>query len=299
MKKLKKCKECGKPELIFGYGMCRNCYNMKLSAHKQSQSSLTFQNWLRKQQGKSVSVLETIKKPEHKKPKAKMCKGNYRADHFNGCGKEKTIFRFGLCQSCYVAWLSTGSENATKQIKAIAVQAKKNVASKNKSNKKKAKDDLKGITAWKDDLQKVVNWIVRELDKDLPCISHPTMKNFIRYDAGHYISRGVSDDIRYNVHNIHKQNSFSNERYGGDANFTKGLELRYGENYVMMIEDLRLKYKGISKRIFTIDNIRHKFLPAARKLKREMKKGFSPTRDQVNEIIGIYIPENEYMPYED
>lgn len=154
--------------------------------------------------------------------------------------------------------------------------------------KKQEKIKLKGLPEWKKDLQIVVNWIARELDKDQKCISHPDMKGFLRYDAGHYFTVKAHSDLRYNLHNIHKQNSQANERYGGDANYTIGLINRYGQEYVDMVLGLKLKYKGVGKLRYTIENIQTKYLPAARKVKREIQNGFLPTRDQVNELIGIY-----------
>ncbi len=56
-----------------------------------------------------------------------------------------------------------------------------------------------------------------------------------------------------------------------------------------MLEGLPLTWKGIGKEKFTISNIQGKYLPAARAIVRELKKGVTFTRDQVNDLIGIYI----------
>ncbi len=158
-----------------------------------------------------------------------------------------------------------------------------------KERKANLKKEVKSISDWKNDLQKEVNWIVRELDKDLPCISHPTMKDFLRYDAGHAYTVKSHSDIRFNVHNIHKQNSQANERYGYCVEYQSGIRERYGVEYLEMLEGLPLTWKGIGKEKFTISNIQGKYLPAARAIVRELKKGVTFTRDQVNDLIGIYI----------
>lgn len=157
-----------------------------------------------------------------------------------------------------------------------------------KARDKEARDKIKTLSEWKNDLQGIVNWIVKELDKSYDCISHPGTKGFLRYDAGHGFSVKAHSDIRFNLHNIHKQNSNSNMRTGGDSSYVKGLMERYGREYVEMYLDLPLKWKGTGKEKFKIKNIKEEYLPGARDIQREMKKGKSFTRDQVNEIIGIY-----------
>ena len=170
--------------------------------------------------------------------------------------------------------------------------AKKNLKEKKawNSRKKDMKQKAKTIAAWKDDLQAVVNWIVKQMDKDLKCISHPEMKNFLRWDAGHYYTVKAHSDIRFNFHNIHKQNSQANELHGGCPEYTLGLKQRYSNEYADMVLGLPLKWKGIGKEKYTIPNIRDIYLPNARDLKRRIEKGFMPSRDEANLIIDIYVP---------
>lgn len=155
-------------------------------------------------------------------------------------------------------------------------------------DRKKRKERLKSVSDWKNDLQKVVNQIVRELDKDKPCISHPDQKDFLRYDAGHAFTVKAHSDIRFNVHNIHKQSSSANERHGFCAEYADGLINRYGQEYLDMVLGLPLKYEGTAKEKFKIDLIRDEYLPNARKVLRELKAGAEFTRDQINEMVGIY-----------
>ena len=224
--------------------------------------------------------------------KQKKCQGNYRTDKFEGCGNLVFPFRYGLGTCCFNKWVKSGSEKAEEYIDKVTIKVKvdsvKTYNKDQRDKKKKLKESIKSITDWKKDLQDVVNWIVREIDKDYKCISHPDMKGFLRYDAGHYYGTGAHSDVRFNMHNIHKQNSQANERYGGCASYTLGIKERYGNEYLDMMLDLPLKYKGIGKEKFTIDNIRNIYLPNARRIKREIQKGADFTRDQINEIIGIY-----------
>ena len=176
----------------------------------------------------------------------------------------------------------------TKFINKLNEEGEKTRRRIEKQKKDRLREEIKGITGWKDDLQKVVNWIVRELDKSRTCISHPEIKNFLRYDAGHYYPVSTCSDLRFNLHNIHKQSSEANQRYGGNANYTAGLINRYGSDYLNTIIELRKKYKGIGKEKFTIENIKKIYLPRARAIQREMKNGAIYTRDEINKRIGIY-----------
>lgn len=167
----------------------------------------------------------------------------------------------------------------------------KSRAAKKKQKKKQDDDErekLKTLTAWKDDLQKPINWIVKELDKERLCISHPELKSFLRYDAGHYYSIGTCSDLRFNFHNIHAQSSWANQKHGGCPEYLEGLIDRYGQEYGDYVQGLKRLYAGVGKEKYTIDNIKNIYLPIARRLQREMKKGAMFSRTQLNEMIGIY-----------
>lgn len=223
--------------------------------------------------------------------KKKKCKGNYRSGHFKGCGNSVYIFKFGLCRDCFAKFLLSDSDIAKKELNKRVIKAKTEIKSEKKRIFAKRKNDLKGITAWKDDLQKEINWIVRNIDIDYPCISHPEHEKGLRYDAGHYFSVASCSDLRYHLDNIHKQGSWANTNHGGCPEYAIGLKQRYGVEYLNSLEGLRLKCKGIAKERFTIENIRYNFLPKAREIVREMKKGKPYTRIEVNEKMGIYPKE--------
>lgn len=152
--------------------------------------------------------------------------------------------------------------------------------------KKKMKEKSKTAGQWKKDLQDVINWIARKLDENRPCISHPEM-NDNTYDAGHYYTVAAHGSIRYNLHNIHKQCKRANKEHGGCPEYAQGLINRYGAEYFYMVLNLPKKYKMYGKK-FTIKNIRDEYLPNARRVKRELQAGAELTRDQINEMIGIY-----------
>jgi hypothetical protein len=57
-----------------------------------------------------------------------------------------------------------------------------------------------------DNLQALVNqWIVHVRDKDKPCCTCGTTNPNIKYDAGHWQTRGARAELRFNLYNINKQ----------------------------------------------------------------------------------------------
>lgn len=161
--------------------------------------------------------------------------------------------------------------------------------------KEKDQEKVKSITEWKDELQVVINWVVvNGLDLDKPCISHPEKPKLFDWHAGHCYSVGSCGDLRFNFHNIHKQSDNANIDHGGGPAYFFGLSERYGSNYLEMVLGLKLKWKGIAKNCYTISNIKDVYLPNARRLKKDIQKGHIYTREQLNEMIGIYVPENSY-----
>ena len=59
--------------------------------------------------------------------KQKICKGNYRVEHYKGCGEPKYIFRYGLCQKCFISWTQS-TEAGGEYIRKVTIpQAKKEV----------------------------------------------------------------------------------------------------------------------------------------------------------------------------
>lgn len=197
------------------------------------------------------------------------------------------------CKQCNVIFTKTKPLQYVCSIScAIAYSKSKEEKKKEKQLKERKKaglEKIKSLADWKNDLQKQINWIVKKLDADYPCISHPNMKGFLRYDAGHAFTVKVHSDIRFNLHNIHKQSSEANQRYGFCAEYADGIRNRYGQQYLDMLLGLPLQYKGIGKEKYTIQNIKEIYLPNARKVVKNIKLGRTYTRDEVNQIIGIYV----------
>lgn len=274
----------------------RRCYYHKNEAYIEymrlggtGSKRRTFAKYTRHLDGLPVSVMDGLKP----KKDAPVCKGNYRANYFKGCGKHLPIYKFGLHKGCYYKWLRSDCDLAKKEISKISGIAKKDVAATKREQKKKDRESIKTVSDWRKDLEAIVNWIVKKLDDEYPCISHPNIARGMRWDAGHYYSVKAHQDLRFHMDNIHKQGSYANTHYGGCPEYLFGLRERYNDDYANNIQYTHLlMWKGVAKHFLTIENIKNEYLPNARKVKREIQKGAEFTREQVNELIGIYTPAN-------
>ena len=173
------------------------------------------------------------------KLKKKICKGNYRSDHFKGCGKNLYIFKYGLCQKCFNKWLiqtDKGKEHLQKQ---IIPQAKKDVKKEWKKKKREIKRGLKTHKDWLKDLQIVFNSYIRQRDKYKPCISCNNRLGK-KYDAGHYFSVGAYPNLRFNEDNVHAQCVACNQHRHGNINeYTIQLPKRIGIERFEALKQLR------------------------------------------------------------
>jgi len=128
------------------------------------------------------------------------------------------------------------------------------------------KEKLKSLTEWHNDLQKEINSIVREIDKDHPCISSQRGlgKN---YDAGHLYSRGSNPHIRYHLFNIFAQSVHDNQwKSGNQLDFVSGIEKTFG----LDVKEYCLSLKGLPELKLTINEIKEK-IPIARSVLKYLK----------------------------
>ena len=77
-------------------------------------------------------------------------------------------------------------------------------------------ENMRPLSYFADKAQKAVNAVVRERDKNEPCISCGRLHDGA-YDAGHYRSRGAAPALRFNLDNIHKQCVPCNQHKSGNA----------------------------------------------------------------------------------
>jgi len=214
-----------------------------------------------------------MKQPQ---PKCKICRNRF------------TPIRSSLeqvCQddNCRTQWaMSVIEKRKEKQIK----------EKKQSWNKEKLelKEKLKSLSDWKNDLQKEINAIIREIDKGHGCIATGSYQG--QMHAGHYISVGSNSTLRFHLENIWLQSMHSNSWKGGDT-------LRYQEGIISLYGNGYLEYLNSLQYIKTIqlssDDIKEK-IPVARSILKWIKlqdRKFTTEerlelRVKFNKQLGIY-----------
>lgn len=180
---------------------------------------------------------------------------------------------------------------------ALQVVSKQKLAKEKKAKQEytkekiEAKEKLKTLTEWHNDLQREINSIVRAIDAGHPCISsqRPLGKSF---DAGHMYSRGSNPHIRYHLFNIFAQSVHDNQwKSGNQLDFVDGIEKTFGTT----IKDYCLSLKGLPELKLSIQEIKEK-IPVARSILKWLKlqdRKFTleeriSLRRKFNSEIGIY-----------
>jgi len=179
---------------------------------------------------------------------------------------------------------------------ALEVVSKRKIAQEKKTKKEwgvekaKMKEKLKTLSEWKQEFQIEINTIVRLIDNGYPCIATGTKNG--KMNAGHYISVGSNDTLRFHLENIWIQSEHSNTWKSGDTiRYQNGLKETFGDEYFEYINSLQ-QIKPIK---LTIDDIKEK-IPIARGIIKWLKlqeKQFTNNermflRKRFNYELGIY-----------
>lgn len=150
---------------------------------------------------------------------------------------------------------------------AISYANKKGIASQHAERKKAHranKERLKTPTQHKNELQVIVNQYVRLRDKDKGCIScdKPSTWNG-QWHCSHYISRGASDALRFNLWNMHKSCSVCNGHLSGNIEqYTPRLIKKIGQD----------KYDWIIRNKGNISSFDTEWIKRAKKIFRKKIK---------------------------
>lgn len=108
------------------------------------------------------------------------------------------------------------------------------------------KEELRPIKHHQDILQSLINqWIVHVRDKDKPCCTCGANSPDIKYDAGHFRSRGSCPELRFELLNIHKQCSVKCNVHGSGmrAEYRDFIIGVYGEATLEWIEGKHTQLK--------------------------------------------------------
>lgn len=150
---------------------------------------------------------------------------------------EQKIFNYRYCEETEEC-KQAGKESKNKVIQKAIEKAKDLKLKKSKSETKVLRDKLKTLSEWKNDLQKEINAIVREIDKEHPCIATGTMEG--KRNAGHYISIGANQTLRFHLENIWNQSEHSNMWKSGDTiRYQEGIIKLYGKCYLEYLNSLQ------------------------------------------------------------
>ena len=142
---------------------------------------------------------------------------------------------------------------------AIEYANKKSKASQEKAEKAKHREDkqkIKSKTTWFDQLQVLVNqYIVQVRDKDEPCCTCGTRAN-VKYDAGHYLTRGAHKELRFELTNIHKQCSVKCNQHGSGMRLEHQdfIRVKYGQEHLDWLEGPHISLKSQFPSVEAIKN---------------------------------------------
>lgn len=219
--------------------------------------------------------------------KKKICKkGTGKAIGFPGCGSESWKLEYGLCPGCLYDWMTQ-----TEAGKIEFEKRKIKVKAKNwKEEKAKMKESVKTLSDYKSDLQKEINLIVRLIDNGHACIATGSFEG--KKNAGHYISIGSNDTLRFHLENIWLQSEHSNMWKSGDTlRYQQGIIKLFGVNYLEYMNGLQ----SIPVIKLTSEEIKEKIKicrEIVKELKAENQMYFSwervYMRKKLNDRIGIY-----------
>jgi len=114
----------------------------------------------------------------------------------------------------------------------------KGVIKAKKRQDKKRLAELKPISHWLNETQKVFNEFIRLRDVDEGCISCGTRRS-VQFCAGHFRTRGAAGHLRFDEGNVHKQcNKNCNLSLSGNiANYRPRLIKKIGLEAVEALEN--------------------------------------------------------------
>ena len=202
------------------------------------------------------------------------------------------------CKNCKQPFAPkyTTLEKYCVEVDCRIAEALEKVRHKKELEEKKVKQKMvDNTTNWKAKLQTEINTIVRCIDKGLFCLAR---NKGGQIHAGHVYARGGNTTIRYNLHNIHRQNAQSNHFQNDDGLLREGLVKEYGQEYMDFIGDLRrtpkLEYKDFEYKGFYIRA--HDIAMRLTKLNLEYSlKNRISLRNKINEELEIY--DQEYCQF--
>ena len=139
-------------------------------------------------------------------------------------------------------------------------------AKRERKEYREKKEKLKTLREWLGEAQVVFNRYIRELRKDMPCVSCGKYRSV--YDAGHYRSVGAAPQLRFNENNVWPQCVPCNQHRSGNAvEYRIGLVKLIGADEVEKLENSNEMIK------YSIDDAKNIKLKYNNKIKELRQKG--------------------------
>lgn len=117
------------------------------------------------------------------------------------------------CKACGESFVYFSSLQKVCSVSCSLKHVRKEADKEFKRETKRRRENIKSRSEWYDDLQVLVNRYVRLRDADKPCCTC-NKTNDVKYDAGHFLSRGAFPELRFELTNIHKQCSVNCNQHG-------------------------------------------------------------------------------------
>jgi hypothetical protein len=133
-------------------------------------------------------------------------------------------------RACVIAFTQKAQNRARVKQQAKVKRGIKDRQKADRAKHRADKERVKSMAEWFCQLQKLVNqYVVHARDKNAPCCTCGTT-NPIKYDAGHYRSRGACKELRFELTNIHKQCSVRCNQHGSGmrAEYREFITRKYG-----------------------------------------------------------------------
>ena len=200
-------------------------------------------------------------------PRCKYHKEKFEAKYFN----QKYCLKDDECIKAFNEYVKLEKQKQKKQ--------------QDKIQKKELREKL---TNWKKKLQDEVQLIARLIDKDLTCLARG---KYGKMAGGHIYSKGGHSQMRFNLHNIHRQSFASNNCQNDDGLLREQLEIEYGTEYFEFVKSLR-SYDVPKLSDAEYQQAYNCALKATKELKKDDKayslKERIALRNELNLKIGVY-----------
>ena len=187
------------------------------------------------------------------------------------CGKEFTPRNsMQKCDSisCAISYAKKKQEQKDKREAVSAAREKRR-------DLRERKIALRTRSEWLDILQVEVNRYVLLRDRNKPCCTCGTTNPAIKYDAGHYRTRGACPELRFELTNIHKQCSVKCNQHGSGmrVEYQHFLINKYGKDHLDWLDGKHPSLKEIFPDIESIKLAIQKQREINKRLRSQIEQG--------------------------